>query len=201
MTAHRPIVIATKNPGKLREIRAILEGLPFRWLGLDQFSDLPEAVESEETFYDNALIKATHFSRLTGHWALADDSGLEVDALGGAPGVYSSRYAGSGADDQANNDKLLAALAAVEEPQRTARFRCCVVLADGQHPIATAAGTVEGQIALAPRGDNGFGYDPLFFLPEYGKTAAELAPELKNSISHRARALAQLREHLAGLAG
>jgi XTP/dITP diphosphohydrolase len=186
------LVVATGNPGKLRELRALLAGVateivPQTALGV------PPAEETEDTFAGNALLKARHAARLTGCPALADDSGLEVDALGGAPGVRSARYAGETADDAANNARLLAELAAVAEPRR-ARYRAVIALvrdADDPAPLV-AEGRWEGRIAHAPRGSGGFGYDPLFLVGEGERSAAELAPEEKNRISHRARALAAL---------
>lgn len=189
MTPPATILIATKNRGKLREVQDILAGLPAVWATLDQFPDLPEAVEDADSFEGNAACKAMHYARLTGLWTLADDSGLEVDALGGAPGVYSARYAGVQGDDAANNAKLIAQLAGVPSDQRTARFRCAIALAGTEGILATACGSFEGLIVDDPRGSNGFGYDPHFFVPLFGMTAAQLPPEQKNRISHRAKAL------------
>lgn len=183
------ILIATKNRGKLREVQDILAGLPVVLATLDQFPDLPDAVEDSETFAGNAQRKAMHYARLTGLWTLADDSGLEVDALGGAPGVYSARFAGRHGDDAANNKKLIAQLANVPSEKRTARFRCAIALAGPEGILATTHGAIEGLIVDDPRGSNGFGYDPHFFLSSLGMTAAQLPPELKNRISHRAQAL------------
>lgn len=189
MTPQTIILIATKNRGKLREVQDILSGLPVVMATLDQFPDLPDAVEDADTFAGNAERKAMHYARLTGLWTLADDSGLEVDALGGAPGVYSARYAGRQGDDAANNAKLIAQLANVPPEKRTARFKCAIALAGPEGTLATACGTFEGLIVDAPRGANGFGYDPHFFVSELGMTAAQLPPEQKNRISHRAQAL------------
>lgn len=199
MTRATPILIATKNRGKLREVQNILAGLPVVWATLDQFPDLPDAVEDADTFEGNAKRKAMHYARLTGLWTLADDSGLEVNALGGAPGVYSARYAGRQGDDAANNAKLIAQLAGVPAQQRTARFRCAIALAGPEGILATASGTFEGQIVDGPRGTNGFGYDPHFFVPELGMTAAQLTPEQKNRISHRARALTAIQPDIKRL--
>ena len=199
MTPGTTILIATKNRGKLREVQNILAGLPVVLATLDQFPDLPEPVEDAETFEGNAERKALHYARLTGLWTLADDSGLEVDALGGAPGVYSARYAGRQGDDAANNAKLIRELSKVPDVKRTARFRCAVVVASPEGVLATGCGTFEGVLVDDARGSNGFGYDPHFFVPELGMTAAELRPEHKNHISHRARALTAIRPFIERL--
>ena len=199
MTAQVTLLIATSNPGKLREVRAILEGLPVRLATLADFPGLPAPVESAATFAGNAELKALHYTRLTSTWTLADDSGLEVDVLDGAPGVRSARYGGEQGDDRANNARLISQLAGMGPERRTARFRCVVVLASGERVLATASGAVEGLIIDEARGSNGFGYDPHFYVPEYGMTAAEMAPELKNRISHRGRALAAIRPRLVEL--
>ncbi len=186
------LVVASGNPGKLREFRALLAGLATEILPQTELG-VPSPVETESTFMGNALLKARHAARLTGLAALADDSGLEVDALGGAPGVWSARYAGEGADDAANNARLLEALAGFAEPRR-ARYRAVIVLVEGPDDPAPliAEGSWEGRIATTARGVGGFGYDPLFLVGEGGQTAAELPAELKNRISHRAQALAAL---------
>jgi len=195
------LVLASGNAGKLMELRAMLDDLglaivPQRELGVD---DVPETAT---TFVENALIKARHASRITGLPALADDSGLIVDALGGAPGLYSARYAGTPTDDAANNAKLLQALEGVEPERRTARFYAVIVLlrhADDPQPLITE-GSWEGRILDTPRGHFGFGYNPVFLDPPSGMTAAEMAPEQKNRISHRALALRALRDRLAASA-
>ncbi len=184
----RRILIATSNPGKLREIRAVMADLPVDWCTLADLPPMPDAVEDADTFEGNAQKKALHYAGLSGLWTLADDSGLAVDVLGGAPGVKSARYAGTG-DDLDNNRKLVAALAQVPQADRTARFVCCLALAVEGEIRASARGTIEGQIIDAPRGTHGFGYDPHFWLPELGATTAELPPHHKNSISHRGNAL------------
>ncbi|MFW6155032.1 MAG: RdgB/HAM1 family non-canonical purine NTP pyrophosphatase [Planctomycetota bacterium] len=192
----RPLVVATGNPGKLREIRQSLGALPVRVLGLRDLPPIDEPDETGETFAANARDKARYYARATGRWCVADDSGLVVDALGGRPGVYSARYAADRCDpvagrdvlDAANNAKLLDALAEVPDEQRTARFVCVLALADSERILIETTGTVEGRIAHAERGDNGFGYDPLFLLPDRGVTTAELPPEQKNAISHRGQA-------------
>lgn len=192
MTTPATIVIATTNQGKLREVRAVMSEWPCRLVSLADYTDLPDPIEDADSFADNAAIKAIHYACLTGAWALADDSGLEVDALGGAPGVYSARYAGIPADDAANNAKLIAALTEVPQYLRTARFRCAMALANEDGVMATGSGVIEGVMLAEPRGDNGFGYDPYFLVPDLGKTTAELAPDHKNRISHRGRALADI---------
>lgn len=191
------IVLATGNAHKVDEISRVL---PTSWEVVPQshFS-VSEAVEDGLTFVENALIKARHAARATGLPAIADDSGLEVDALAGRPGIYSSRYAGPGASDDDNNRKLLGELEGVEPEQRLARFQCVIVMmahAEDPTPII-ASGTFDGVILDAPRGDGGFGYDPLFFVPDLGKSVAELGDAKKDEISHRAIALKRLRAQLA----
>lgn len=186
------ILLATRNPGKIREFRQALAGLPVE---LQVRPDLPGEPEEGATFLENARRKARAAARFAGMWALADDSGLEVDALGGGPGVRSARWSGRG--PEGNNDLLLKELEGVPLERRTARFRAAVVLAapDGSI-VAEAEGTCEGLIGLERRGSGGFGYDPLFLLPDLGRTMAELDPEEKNARSHRGRALRALREIL-----
>jgi XTP/dITP diphosphohydrolase len=197
-----PLIVATGNPGKLREFRALLAGLPFELTNLTE-SGLPSPAETGSTFLENALLKARHAARASGHAALADDSGLEVDALGGAPGVFSARYAGPQADDAANNAKLQQALTGVPFAARGARYRCAIVLvrnADAAPLIAE--GVWEGVIATAASGDNGFGYDPWFWVPGQNATAAQLDAASKNRLSHRGTACKALRAALeASLAG
>ncbi len=193
----KKLVIATANAGKLRELRAILAGLPFKVVSQSALGVVaPE--ETGSSFLANALLKARHASAVTGAAALADDSGLEVDALGGAPGIHSARYAGAAADDAANNAKLLAALEGLPTVKRRARYRCVLVYVDGPEDPAplTAEGVWEGYVLGAPRGAGGFGYDPYFWLPELEATAAELDPDEKNRLSHRGKALLALREQL-----
>ena len=186
------IVIASKNQGKIREIRQIYSDLP---VAIVEIPDLPEVVEDGLTFAENARKKAVEIARHTGRWALADDSGLEVDALGGAPGIHSARWSGRG--DEGNNEKLLEELRDVPAPARSARYRAVVVVAspDGR-VVAEADGTCEGVIGFDRRGTGGFGYDPLFVVPQFGKTMAELEAATKHSISHRGEALRRLREPL-----
>jgi XTP/dITP diphosphohydrolase len=198
----RPLVFATRNAGKLVELRQLLPGLDV--LGLDEAAarlrrTIPEVVEDADTFAGNAAKKAREVSAATGFPALADDSGLEVDALGGAPGVWSARYAGT-AGDAANNAKLLVALRDVPPERRTARFRAVLALADVSGPlddaVITAEGVCEGVVLDAPRGTGGFGYDPLFLVPDIGQTFAELGVGPKGERSHRARAMQAMRPQL-----
>ena len=199
----RPLVFATRNPGKLIELRQLLPGIAV--LGVDEAAArlgraIPEVDEDADTFAGNAAKKAREVSRATGFPALADDSGLEVDALDGAPGVWSARYAGPGADDAANNARLLEALRDVPPARRTARFRSVLALADIAGPlrdtVITADGTCEGVVLDAPRGTGGFGYDPLFLVPELGQTFAELGVGIKGELSHRARAMQAIKPRL-----
>jgi XTP/dITP diphosphohydrolase len=203
------LLIATSNLGKLREVQAVLCDLSLELLTLRDFPGVPEAIEDGATFEENARRKAIHYARYTGCWTLADDSGLEVDALAGAPGVYSARYAGPQATDADNNAKLMRQIANVPPASRTARFRCAIALAEpsapAAHPrsanhsmpdpqvLATSAGVLEGVITDQPRGANGFGYDPHFLVPARGLTSAELPPAEKNAISHRGQALRAIR--------
>lgn len=189
------IVLATGNTGKIREMQTALESLGFLVKSQNEFS-VPEAVENGLTFVENALIKARNACKHSGLPAIADDSGLEVDALQGAPGIFSARYAGNKANDADNNEKLLHNLEGVT--QRSARFQCVIAMLEHEHdptPII-CQGTWEGIILEQPQGDNGFGYDPLFYIPELECSSAQLEPKTKNSISHRAQALAQLAQQL-----
>jgi XTP/dITP diphosphohydrolase len=191
------VVLASGNRGKLRELGELLGGLPMQILSQSALG-VQEAEETAPTFVENAIIKARNASLHAGLPAIADDSGIEVDALGGAPGCRSARYAGPNASDRENLEKLLGALAGVPEDLRTARFQCVLVyLRHPEDPTpVVCSGTWEGRIALAPRGDNGFGYDPVFYVPEHGCTAAELPAEVKNALSHRGQALRRLVEAL-----
>ncbi|MCK4657893.1 MAG: RdgB/HAM1 family non-canonical purine NTP pyrophosphatase [Phycisphaerae bacterium] len=193
------LLIATSNPGKLREIRHVFADLDVELADLKEFGKLPQPLEDGLTFEENARKKALHYAGLTGLWTLADDSGLEVDALGGQPGVNSARFAGPAQDAAANNIKLIRCLGEVPPKRRSARFRCVIAIADGQRVSATAAGVFEGVIIDEPRGQNGFGYDPYFLLPELGQTVAELEPAHKNRISHRGQALQNIRPKLEAL--
>jgi XTP/dITP diphosphohydrolase len=198
----RKILVATHNPGKVREYREILADLPVEVTYLDAEGITLEVEETGATFAENALLKATAYARVSGLWTWADDSGLVVDALDGAPGVYSSRYAGPGATDADRYRRLLDALTGVPWDRRTARFRCTVALATPDGDARTVDGACEGVIAFGPAGSNGFGYDPVFYFPELGATMAQLDPEVKNRISHRGRAaqaaVAVLAKVLAG---
>lgn len=191
------LVLASRNAKKLKELQALLAPLGYRLRLVSEFAD-EAAEETAPTFVENALLKARHAARVSGLAAIADDSGLEVDALKGAPGVYSARYAGEPSDDVANNAKLLHALHGVPAEQRGARFVSALALlrhADDPTPVL-ALGTWPGVILDAQRGSNGFGYDPLFLVPALGKTSAELPPALKNRISHRGRAMRALVKQL-----
>lgn len=192
MIEHR-LLVATTNRGKLGEVRALLEGLAVEVETLASFPDVPPAVEDAETFEGNARRKALHYAKITGLVTLADDSGLEVDVLNGEPGVRSARYAGTEGDDATNNAKLIRNLRDVPLERRTARFRCVMALAKPGEVVAVAAGEVEGLIVDDRRGENGFGYDPHFLVPEFGMTTAEMPPGRKNRISHRGRALRAIR--------
>ena len=191
------IVLATRNPGKISEIEALLPGV--RCAPAASFPGCPEPEESGRTFEENALIKARAVSRYTGRTALADDSGLEVDALDGAPGVRSARYAGDRASDGENLRRLLDALDGVDEAGRAARFRCVVAVVAPDGGAWTAEGVCEGGILREPRGESGFGYDPVFVPAGYDKTFAELDAGVKNRISHRAMALRRIAEALNAL--
>ena len=196
----RNLVLASSNPGKLRELGAMLE--PLGWNVLPQSEwNVPEAVEDGLSFIENALIKARHASGLTGLPALGDDSGLVVDCLDGAPGIFSSRYAGVGSSDSDNIRKLLEALAGVAAVERTAHFYCAMVFVRHQRDPAPllATGQWDGRILEEPRGGGGFGYDPVFWVPDEACSSAELPPDVKNRISHRGRALAALAGQLSGL--
>jgi len=186
------VVLATRNKGKIAELRALLAGLGPQVVGLAEFPDIDEIPETGTTFLENARIKARAVCQATGLVSLADDSGLCVDALDGAPGVYSARYSGEDATDAANNAKILAALADVPEARRTCRFVSVVVAVAPDGRELAAEGVWEGRVTTSPAGQGGFGYDPLFFDPTAGLTAAELSPEAKNARSHRGKALANL---------
>lgn len=195
------ILLATHNAGKVREIRQLAADNDWHWHGLDDFPDVPEAIEDADTFAENARLKALHYAAATGLPTFADDSGLEVDCLGGAPGVRSARYAGEPHNDAANNRKLVAALAETPLEQRTARFRCAMVLARPNEVLSETQGEVEGVIIDEPRGTNGFGYDPHFLIPSLGKTMAELSADEKNTISHRGQALRAMLPKIASILG
>ena len=191
------LVLATGNKGKLREMRSILGTSDWEVVPQSEFN-CPDAIEDGLSFVENAIKKARHACAFTGLAAIADDSGLEVDALEGAPGIYSARYAGEGASDEANLQKLLRAMQAVPEARRTARFRCVMVYMRHENDPSPliCEGSWEGRIALQKQGENGFGYDPVFYVPTHDCSAAELSAEQKNAISHRGQALRILAEKL-----
>ena len=184
----RKIVVGKRNSGKVREIQTALADLPFAVVGLPE-TDIPDVEETGTTFQENAILKARHYCQFTGEYCLADDSGLEVDALDGEPGVYSARYAGLDSTDAANNEKLLTVLKDVPPSGRTARFRSVLVLVGPDGSLLLVDGVCEGVILDEARGTGGFGYDPLFYMPSQGKTMAEMTIEEKNRISHRGNAL------------
>ena len=193
------LVLATGNQGKVRELKTMLGDLDIEVYSLKDFPEIGEIVEDGETFAENAVKKAKVVAQAANMAALADDSGLEVDYLDGAPGIYSARFAGEGKSDADNNEKLLSLLREVPQDKRTARFRCVIAICTPGGQVYTADGAFEGFIGFELKGDKGFGYDPLFYLPEYGKTSAELDSDLKNQISHRGKALAKAKSVLAGM--
>jgi len=189
------LVVATRNKKKLNEIRVLLSDLDFNILSLDDFPDIPEVIEDMDTFEGNASKKALQISNATKKLTLADDSGLEIDFLNGKPGVYSARFAGDNASDEDRNKKVLALMEKAPKDNRKARFKCAVAIAkDDLLKIVT--GVCEGKIAYESKGGHGFGYDPIFIVPNYNKTFAELGPEIKNQISHRAIALKKAKDIL-----
>ncbi|HHW61684.1 MAG TPA: XTP/dITP diphosphatase [Syntrophomonadaceae bacterium] len=193
----RRLLIATRNQHKLQEIQKILHDYPVQLISLNDIPPLPEVVEDGESFAENAVKKALENARLSGELTLADDSGLMVDALQGAPGVYSARYSGPDASDESNNQKLLRELKNIPLEERGAQFVCVIAAADPQGKVRTVQGICRGHITYQPCGEGGFGYDPLFIPEGYSCTFAELIPEEKNAISHRGRALRQIQTLLA----
>ncbi|MEK6673867.1 MAG: XTP/dITP diphosphatase [Nitrospirota bacterium] len=193
------LVIATRNRKKNEEMKRILEGLPVSFYTLDDFPDCPEVIEDADTFKGNAAKKAFAVSGYTKKPAISDDSGLEVYALNGAPGVFSARYAGEGADDVNNLEKLLSEMRDITKGKRGARFVCCIALAFPDGKAAAFEGYVEGSIGRDPKGSNGFGYDPVFYPKGYNKTFAEMTAQEKDSLSHRAMALKAFREYIVRL--
>jgi XTP/dITP diphosphohydrolase len=196
---NRSILVATTNPGKIAEIRAML-GAEKRWLGLGEVGAIDEIVEDGATFAENARKKALGYAKAAGLWTIADDSGLIVDALDGAPGVKSARFSGARPDaadrmliDRRNMAKVLELLNGIPEEERTARFVCCLCLADPENVLLETEGTLEGLIIDRAIGENGFGYDPIFFVPHLKKTVAQLTREEKNAISHRGNAIGKLK--------
>ncbi len=192
----RKLLIATHNPGKIREYQTLLADLPLTVTSLQAEQIDYDVEETGATFTENAVLKAKTYAHLSGLWTWSDDSGLEVDALDGRPGVYSARYAGPNATDQDRYQKLLVELRQRPDQPRTARFRCVIALALPNGEIHTIDDTLEGVISAQPSGEHGFGYDPVFFIPELGKTMAELPADQKNRISHRGKAAARAKEFL-----
>ena len=195
----RTVVIATRNRKKFEEMAAMLGGLDLEVRSLADFPGVPTVPEMGDTFEENAKAKALAYAQATGEWALADDSGLEVDALAGKPGVRSSRWGGEEGNDDLNNRTLLEALADHPKETWTARYRCVVALATPDRVLLVAEGACEGRITDRPVGSNGFGYDPYFYLPDVGRTMAQLAPSAKNRRSHRGRAIRALNPRLKKL--
>jgi len=190
------VIIATKNTGKAKEFERIFNAKGLQVKTLLDFPDIDDVEETGTTFEENAILKAETIANLLGKIVISDDSGLEVDALEGRPGVYSARYSGPEKSDSANIDKVLAELKNVPDSERTARFRCVLAVAQPGKQTVTFAGACEGIILQERRGTHGFGYDPIFFVEEKGKAMAELAPEEKNKISHRAKAIQKLESNL-----
>jgi XTP/dITP diphosphohydrolase len=188
------VVVASGNKGKIREIRDALKGFDLRIYALSDFQDVPEVEEDGNSFTENALKKARFYSKLFGKLTIADDSGLEVDSLKGMPGIYSARYAGERASGRENNQKLLREIQGVPISQRGARFKCIIAMTSPDGREAIAEGSCKGRIGFKEKGRKGFGYDPLFILPKYGKTMAELTLEEKNRVSHRGKALRKLKK-------
>ncbi len=192
----KELVIATTNRKKKKELKNLLKGLGIRLLSLNDFKNIPGIKEDGKTFARNAAKKAVVTSKITKRLVLADDSGLEVEALGGRPGVLSSRFSGPGATDYKNNKKLLKLLKGIPSQRRKARFVCSVAIAERGRLLTTVTGTCSGIIGFERKGRHGFGYDPLFIVPRYGKTFAQLGPAVKNKISHRAKALGKARRFI-----
>ena len=194
------VVLATHNPAKVREMLELVRDLPLRVYALDAFPQIADLPEDGLTYTENAISKALTVARLTRRVTIADDSGIEIDALHGAPGPQSRRFLGDGASDAQRNVRILKMVAGVAPPARTARYRAVVAVATPNGTVRTFEGTCEGELATAPRGAHGFGYDPIFIVPAYGKTMAQLPPAVKNRISHRARAVTAARPYLRQLA-
>jgi XTP/dITP diphosphohydrolase len=192
----RRYLAATTNEDKVREIRALLEGLPIELVGLDRYPGIPPPDETGATFAENARLKALHYAAATGLPAIADDSGLEIDAMNGAPGIESARFGGVNSSYAEKFHLIYDTLRKVRRPESPARFVCAVAVADGHAIVFEGSGTVDGYIAACPAGSGGFGYDPIFFYPPYGCTFAEVSPEQKAVVSHRGVAFRQLRVHL-----
>ncbi|WP_340084976.1 XTP/dITP diphosphatase [Siminovitchia sp. FSL H7-0308] len=196
----KSIIVATKNKGKAKEFEQLFSRYGIEVKTLLDFPDVPDVEETGETFAENAILKAETIAKLSGQYVVADDSGLMVDALDGRPGVYSARYAGPGKDDNANIDKVLQELDGVKEKDRTSRFYCALALAGPELKTITVNGTCEGIILQERRGTGGFGYDPIFYVPSEDCSMAELTPETKNNISHRAQAMKKLERYIKKLA-
>jgi non-canonical purine NTP pyrophosphatase (RdgB/HAM1 family) len=194
----RRYLAATTNDGKVREIRALLEGLAIELVGLDGYPGIAPPDETGATFAENARLKALYYATATGLPAIADDSGLEIDAMNGGPGIGSARFGGSNTSYPEKFELIYDTLRQARRPDSTARFVCAVALADVDTITFEAIGTVEGRIAAHPAGTGGFGYDPIFFYPPYGCTLAEVSPEQKAAVSHRGKAFRQLRRFLEG---
>lgn len=201
MTHKEPkiLVVGTKNAKKCREMQDLLHSLPLDVRPLSDYADIASVEESGETFYDNAAAKALGYARATGQWCVADDSGLEIAALEGRPGIYSSRWGGEEGNDALNNERMLRELRDVPPERRQARYVCVVVLAGPQGVLLDASGSCSGVIIDEPQGAGGFGYDPYFYLPDKGRTMAQLEPHEKHAISHRGQALRLLRSRLPQL--
>lgn len=192
----KKIIFATGNAGKMKEIRNILSDLPVQVLSMKEVGIQTDIVEDGKTFAENAVIKARAIMQLTGEVVLADDSGLEIDYLNKEPGIYSARYMGEDTSYRIKNANLIQRLEGVPDEKRTARFVCAIAAAFPDGTVKTTEGTIEGRIGYEEKGENGFGYDPIFYVPEFGCTTAELSEEQKNKISHRGRALAEMKEIL-----
>ncbi len=192
----KKLIFATGNEGKMKEIRMILGDLDYEILSMKEAGIDVDIVEDGKTFEENAIIKATEISKIAGCVVLADDSGLEVDAMDKMPGIYSARYLGEDTPYSIKNQTIIDNLAGLPDEKRTARFVCVIAAAFPDGRVVTKRGTIEGIIGYEERGENGFGYDPIFFVPEYGKTTAELSPEEKNKISHRGKALELIKGEL-----
>jgi XTP/dITP diphosphohydrolase len=199
----RKILVASTNPGKLKELREMLDG-DIEWVSLADFTNVPEIEEDGKTFAENARKKAIGYAKVTGLWTLADDSGLVIDALGGQPGVKSARFSGDkdknrGLLDHKNMAKVLQLLEGAPKEKRTARFMCCLCLATPEKVLIETEGKLEGVITAEQAGENGFGYDPIFFVPKLNKTVAQMTSEEKNAISHRGNAIRKLKPKLEEL--
>lgn len=188
----RTLLVATHNQGKVKEFAEMLADLDLEWLSLDDIGLEKDVAETGQTFAENAILKAETYARETGYFTLADDSGLEVDALRGEPGIYTARYGGAGLDHEGRYQLLLKNMQGIADVDRSARFRCVIALATPAGLVGTANGVCEGRIAEKPMGDGGFGYDPVFFLPDRGVTMAQVPSSVKHQISHRGRALKEI---------